>query len=294
METPESLKRSIGTAEELHSVVRTMKTLSSTSIRQYDRAVSAMGHYVRTVELGFRVLLREMAIPSDVPAADERGPIGLIIFGTDRGFCGPFNRDIAAFAVDRLRSRESDAGRRLACLGTHLAPELELRGEDPAWVSRMPSSVEGIVGSVQALLLELDEWQAQGVERILMFHQRPAEEHTHEPHVTQVIPLDHEWLRSLARRAWPTREIPASYQEPRSLLTALTREYVFASLYRAHAESLASEHAARLDAMRSAEQTIEDRLDELEQRYHQVRQAAITEELLDVTSGFEAMSQAER
>jgi F-type H+-transporting ATPase subunit gamma len=157
----------------------------------------------------------------------------------------------------------------------------------------MPSSVEGIVGTVQELLVELDEWQAQGVERIVMFHQRPAEEHTHEPAVTQLIPLDREWLRSLTRRSWPTRQVPASYLEPRTLLTALTRELVFASLYRAHAESLASEHAARLDAMRSAEQTIEDRLDELQQRYHQVRQAAITEELLDVTSGFEALAGAE-
>lgn len=290
METPEALERSIGTAEELHSVVRTMKTLSSTSIRQYDRAVSAMGHYVRTVELGFRVLLRGMAIPSDGPS-DEARPTGLIVFGTDRGFCGPFNRDIAAFAVDWLGARAPDVDRRLACLGTHLAPELELRGEAATTVARMPSSVEGIVGSVQTLLLELDEWQARGVERITMFHHRPAEEHTHKPEVTQLIPLDGEWLRSLARRPWPTREIPTSYLEPRTLLTALTREYVFASLYRAHAESLASEHAARLDAMRSAEQTIEERLDELEQRYHQVRQAAITEELLDVTSGFEAMEQ---
>lgn len=297
MQTTESLRRSIDTAEELHSIVRTMKTLSSTTIRQYERAASAVGHYVRTVELGFRVLLRNAPIAQEPSASGQPiggQPIGVVVFGTDRGFCGPFNRDITAHAIGWLRASEERMDHRLACMGTHLAPELTLRGLGPDSVSRMPSSVEGIVSSVQELLLLLDAWrEEEGISRVMLFHHRPVEEHAHEPKTTQLVPLDAEWLRSLTRRAWPTNVLPTSFLEPRALLTALTREYVFASLYRVHAESLASEHAARLDAMRSAEQAIEDRLDDLEQRYHQARQALITEELLDVISGFEAMSQDE-
>lgn len=292
MQTTESLRRSIDTAEELHSIVRTMKTLSSTTIRQYERAASAVGHYVRTVELGFRVLLRDAPIAPEPSASGQ--PIGVVVFGTDRGFCGPFNRDIAAHAIGWLRASGERMDHHLACMGTHLAPELTLRGVGPDSVSRMPSSVEGIVSSVQELLLLLDAWREEaGISRVMLFHHRPVEEHAHEPRTTQLVPLDAEWLRSLTRRAWPTNVLPTSFLEPRALLTALTREYVFASLYRVHAESLASEHAARLDAMRSAERAIEDRLDDLEQRYNQARQALITEELLDVISGFEATSQAE-
>lgn len=299
METPRSLQRSMATAEELHSVVRTMKSLSSTTIHQYERAVAAMGHYVHTVELGFRVLLRDAALP--VESADQGGgreaprSLGVIAFGTDRGFCGPFNREVAeVFTRWRLESSGAWSTDRLVCQGLRLEAELEMRDAPPDRTSRMPGSVAGIVGSVQELLVQLDTWQVEGVERVVLIHQRPTGGHEHEVALTQLIPLDREWLRSLTDRPWPTNQIPMSFLAPRELVAALTRELVFAALYRAHAESLASEHAARLEAMRLAEQTIEDRMEELEQRYHQVRQAMITEELLDVSSGFEAISSETR
>jgi F-type H+-transporting ATPase subunit gamma len=69
----------------------------------------------------------------------------------------------------------------------------------------------------------------------------------------------------------------------------LIRQYLFAVLYRALAESLASENAARLASMQAAEKNIEERSDELTARYHRRRQNAITEELLDVTAGFEVL-----
>ena len=55
------------------------------------------------------------------------------------------------------------------------------------------------------------------------------------------------------------------------------------------AEAKTAEHGARLSAMQAAEQNIDDRLVTLRTRYHQLRQALITEELLDVVSGFEAL-----
>jgi F-type H+-transporting ATPase subunit gamma len=73
------------------------------------------------------------------------------------------------------------------------------------------------------------------------------------------------------------------------LFSALIHQYLFVSLYRAFAESLASENAARLAAMQNAERNIEERLGELNRQYHQQRQTAITSELLDIVSGFEAL-----
>lgn len=57
-------------------------------------------------------------------------------------------------------------------------------------------------------------------------------------------------------------------------------------------KALAAENASRLAAMQGAESNIEDRLDELQGRYHRQRQMGITEELLDVVSGFEALSES--
>jgi F-type H+-transporting ATPase subunit gamma len=64
-------------------------------------------------------------------------------------------------------------------------------------------------------------------------------------------------------------------------------------LFRASAESLASENASRLAAMQSAERNIEDRLDDLNRQYRHERQTSITEELLDIAAGFEALGGGE-
>ena len=74
------------------------------------------------------------------------------------------------------------------------------------------------------------------------------------------------------------------------LMRALIRQHLFVLLFRAFAESLASENAARLTSMQSAEQNIEDRLQLLTQEYHGLRQNSITSELLDIVSGFEVLT----
>jgi F-type H+-transporting ATPase subunit gamma len=73
-------------------------------------------------------------------------------------------------------------------------------------------------------------------------------------------------------------------------LRALIREYLFVSLFRACAESLASENASRLAAMQRADKNIEELLEYLNGQFHHLRQSRIDEELFDVISGFEALS----
>ena len=77
-------------------------------------------------------------------------------------------------------------------------------------------------------------------------------------------------------------------------LRALIREYLFISLFRACAESLASENASRLAAMQRADKNIDESLTDLNGTFHRVRQSGIDEELFDVVSGFEALSSKEK
>ena len=72
-------------------------------------------------------------------------------------------------------------------------------------------------------------------------------------------------------------------------LRGLIREYLFISLFRACAESLASENASRLAAMERADKNITDLLEHLHGTFHRLRQSGIDEELFDVVSGFEAL-----
>lgn len=72
-------------------------------------------------------------------------------------------------------------------------------------------------------------------------------------------------------------------------LQALIREYLFISLFRACAESLASENASRLAAMQRAEKNIDELLEDLNQTFHRQRQTGIDEELFDVIAGYELL-----
>jgi F-type H+-transporting ATPase subunit gamma len=76
---------------------------------------------------------------------------------------------------------------------------------------------------------------------------------------------------------------------PGATLRALLREYLFVSLFRACAESLASENASRLAAMDRADRNIDQMRHSLSDRFHRLRQGRIDEELADVISGFEAL-----
>jgi len=73
-------------------------------------------------------------------------------------------------------------------------------------------------------------------------------------------------------------------------LRALIREYLFVSLFRACAESLASENASRLAAMQRADKNIDELLEDLNGTFHRLRQSGIDEELFDVVAGFESLA----
>ena len=105
----------------------------------------------------------------------------------------------------------------------------------------------------------------------------------------RLLPLDDDWRRVRAALAWPTKHLPEVAGGGVATLAALVGEHVFVSLFRACAESLASENASRLAAMDRADRNIDELVDGLRGRFHRLRQDGIDEELFDVVAGFEAL-----
>ena len=112
----------------------------------------------------------------------------------------------------------------------------------------------------------------------------------YEPIHQQLLPLDEGWQHQLAKTPWPTHRLPEVMGSRTTTLRTLIREYLFVSLFRACAESLASENASRLSAMQRADKNIDELLEHLNSKFHRLRQSSIDEELFDVVSGFEALS----
>lgn len=103
--TTVSLRRKISGAGDLQSVVRTMKAAAASSIEQYERSVSALTDYYRTVELGLSACFRESGPAPHIGEGKGKTVAGVIrgvVFGSDQGLVGQFNDLVADFAVKKL------------------------------------------------------------------------------------------------------------------------------------------------------------------------------------------------
>ena len=291
METLEALGHQIRSVEDLGSVVKTMKSLAAVNIRQYEEAVGALQDYNRSLELGMQIVMQNRPDVLKTASGGSPGRLAAVVLGSDQGMCGQFNSRIVSHAAERLGNVPDKQGAPfVVAVGSRAAAELAARQYRVTESFALPGSVTEITRGVEELLLTINRWREEkDVRRIWLFHQRPLSGASYEAHFEQVIPLSSDWLQSLRTRPWPTRMLPTFTMDWQSLLSSLIRQYLFAVLYRALAESLASENAARLASMQAAEKNIEERSDELTARYHRRRQNAITEELLDVTAGFEVL-----
>jgi F-type H+-transporting ATPase subunit gamma len=292
VQTLESIKGKIKTAEDLQAVVKTMKALAAVNIRQYEQAVNSLRDYFRTVELGFQVLLKNRPEALSLLQPRPLPYLGAVVFGSDQGMCGQLNEQIFTHALETMDGLGYDRqNRRLLAVGLRIADRLSGAGELLDRYLSVPASPEGIGSRVRDILEELERWHTQKVERVVLIYCRYLGGAAYLPHTHHLLPVEEWWLKTFQEKKWPTRVLPTFTLDWDRLFPALIHQHLYVSLYRAFAESLASEHASRLASMQGAERNIEERLAELKARYNRQRQTAITEELLDIVSGFTALTE---
>ena len=288
-DTIAAMRRKIAGAGDLQSVVSTMKAVAASSIGQYEKSVRALADFNRAVELGLGACFRESSPAPLTPERKVPGVIGAVVFGSDQGLVGQFNDVVADFAIktlaalpgkpevwaggERVQERLGDAG-------------LPLRGLFP-----VPNSVKAITPLVGQILLASEARQRHGeIAELHLFHNCPKSGAVYEPVNQRLLPLDEEWRRKLAGLPWPTKNLPEVIGGGTGTLRAFISGYLFVSIFRACAESLASENASRLAAMQRADKNIDELLEDLNRTFHRSRQNGIDEELFDVVSGFEALT----
>lgn len=293
MESTERLERQLHSLDELRGIVGTMKALSAASIRQYENAVEALAGYYRTVERGLHVVARDLALPpSTARRADRQVTVGAIVFGSDHGLCGRFNDAITEYTLEKLADDESaGATIRLAAVGERAAANLEHEGRQLDAAFAAPGSAARITTLAQHVLMQVDQWRTSHMtETVRLYYNRHADAARYEPGEDVLLPLDLARFRRLDEGSWPSRRIPQYSMRRRALLQRLLHQYLFVMIFRACAESQASEHASRLAAMQDAERNLDERIDHVTMSFRRVRQDAITSELLDVVAGFEAIT----
>ncbi len=177
-------------------------------------------------------------------------------------------------------------------VGERVHARLADAGVLPVGRFTVPTSVQAIAPLVGQILVDSQTRGRHDADSELhLFYNSPTAGAGYAPVGQRLLPLDEDWRRRLAELPWPTKNLPEVMGLGTSTLTALIGEYLFVSLFRACAESLASENASRLAAMERADKNIDDLLENLHANFHRLRQSGIDEELFDVISGFDALLQ---
>ena len=290
-DTLESLRRKINGAQDLESVVRTMKVLAASNIVQYEKAVISLADYYRTVELGLCVCFQKTSGLNLTEKAEQskNQTIGAIVFGSDQGLVGQFNDILAEFTGRTLENFPER--KQIWAVGERMQTRLEDAGLPIAGLFTVPNSVNTITPLIGQILLETETHRERDdISQLYLFHNKPKPGAVYQPIVQRLLPLDEKWYSSAAQLKWPTCNIPEAINGVGPTLHGLIRQYLFISLFRACAESLASENASRLASMQRAEKNIGELLEDLNLEFHRLRQSTIDEELFDVISGSEALS----
>lgn len=286
-----NLQRRQRSAGDLASVVRTMKAMATSNITQYELAVQSLEDYYRTISLGlYTCFTREnISVISNQPTKANQISVA-IIFGSDQGLVGRFNDVVTGYAREIMKDIPGEV--EVWAVGERVYVLLEDGSQAPPRLLHVPNSVSAITPLVNQLLIQIEEYrQSDRLNRIYVFHNTPITGGGYQPESQQLFPPDEKWLKGITELSWPSQNLPQVIGGVEDTLRVLIREYLFVSIYKACAESLAGENASRLDAMQRAEKNIDEMLDDLRQDYNRLRQSTIDAELFDVIAGFEALKE---
>ena len=292
MATLRDIRRRIRSIRNTSQITRAMELVAASRMRRAQQRVAATRPYAEKIrELLSRLTARTSSDEDYVlhPLLEERAieRTVLIAFTTDRGLCGALNSNIVRRILeiasdDRAKGRELDVvtiGRkgpqRLGNEPVRISSQFHDLGYQPSL-----SDTAGIAD------LAISGYLARKYDEVRVLYPRFVSMLRQEPTVFTLLPITPPEGATAGDTGKPKLDIPLIY-EPSApdVLARLLPRYVEVVVYETILESIASEMGARMVAMRNATENAGELLHELELSYNKARQATITREMIDVTSG---------
>lgn len=211
--------------------------------------------------------------------------VGYIIVSTDRGLCGGLNNNLfRATLADMSKWQEKNAGVKLVTLGKKAAAffknvNVDILGSVTG-LGEQPQ-IEDLIGAVRIML---EAYRDNGIQRLFIVSNEFVNTMTQNPVIQQMLPLPPDDDTQLGD-IWDYIYEP----DAKTLLDEVSVRYIEGVIYQAVLENLASEHAARMLAMKNATDNAGDLIDELKLVYNKARQASITQEISEIVGGAAAV-----
>jgi F-type H+-transporting ATPase subunit gamma len=307
MASQKDIKSRISSVKNIRKITRAMEMVAAARLRRAEQRIEELRPYADAIRrMTRRAVEAAESIPS-LPILEEHesvNRVGLLLVTGDRGLAGAFNSQIIRAGNRRRQELEPD-GKKLAwyASGRRGVSSVEFRGfqlaggytgftDRPAYADARSIADDLIAAYVDGQL-----------DRVEMFYNGYISPMTQEVRHETLLPLqqadvlgDEDGDSANGERRTDEDEGPDQSRslwiyepDPEEILKRLAPDYVEISIYRALLESTASEHGARMTAMRNASENAAELIDDLTLEANRQRQAEITQEIMEVVAGAEGL-----
>jgi F-type H+-transporting ATPase subunit gamma len=298
MASAQDTKRRIRSVANTQKITRAMELVAAAKLRRAQERIESMRPYAdRMLELIGGVSRAATTVRS-IPLLQRRESVetvALLAVTGDRGLAGAFNSQVLrrAFAVERDLKQDGLDVRWLAT-GKKGRSTLTFRRYDvaQAWTGFSDSPAYSDAQAIAHALAEL--YESGEVDRVVVVYNRFVSALVQRVTVQDVLPVPEEVLRRGEEEEREEAALRGDFiyePEPEEILARLVPVYLETELYRALLESAASEQGARMTAMRNASKNAGELIDRLTLEMNRARQAEITQEILEVVAGADALGQ---
>ncbi len=302
--TQRDVKARIGSVKNIQKITRAMEMVAAARLRRAEQRIAALRPYAGAI----RRMTRQAAEAagssevSNLPILaehDSENAVALLLVTGDRGLAGAFNSQIVRAGLRAGREHESDGRKVLySAAGRRGVSTLTFRGKDP--VGRYVGFTDRpAYADARAIAEDLMAAYIDGkADRVEIFYNGYISPLTQEVRRETLLPLQQATI--LEGRDGEDdddgdgehrRRATVEYEpDPKEILARLVPDYVEISVYRALLESTASEHGARMTAMRNASENAGELIEDLTLEMNRARQAEITQEIMEVVAGAESLT----
>jgi len=299
------VKSRIASVKNIQKITRAMEMVAAARLRRAEQRIEALRPYAGAIRRMTRQAAEAAGNVPNLPILNEHeseGTVGILLITGDRGLAGAFNSQIVRAGI-RAGVEHESGGKSTVwyASGRRGVSSLSFRGRDTKGAytgfTDRPS-----YGNAREIASDLMAAYVDGeVDRVEIVYNRYVSPLTQEVTRETLLPLQHATIleggEGLGGRAAGEEEQDqdgkqalVEYEpDPDAILERLIPAYVEISIYRALLESTASEHGARMTAMRNASENAGDIIKDLTLEFNRERQAAITQEIMEVVAGAESL-----
>jgi F-type H+-transporting ATPase subunit gamma len=292
MASGKELRTKIKSVENTKKITKAMEMISVSKMRKAQERMRAARPYsekIRNIATNLGKANPEYVHP--FMKSHDAKSIGFIVVTTDKGLCGGLNTNLFRAVTTRLRETQA-AGKSpltvaigskglgfLGRIGAKVVSHVTHLGDKP--------HLDKLIGPVKVLL---DAYVKGELSAVYVSYNKFVSTMRQEPVVEQLLPLSAEKMQSEAKASGSQTSWDYIYEpDAQAVIDELLVRYAEAMVFQAVAENMASEHAARMVAMKAATDNAGNVIAELKLVYNKTRQAAITKELSEIVAGAAAV-----